>query len=248
MQNGKILVVDDDLINRLVLSTSLREQGYDVEMAENGREALEMVCDRPFDVVLLDLVMPELDGFAVLQQMKADPVQREIPVIVISALDEMDGILRCIEMGAADYLPKPFNAELLRARMNASLANKRIRDMELEYLEQVGYVIGAAGAVESGTFRSEALDPVAAREDALGQLARVFQRMAREVIAREESLRQQVHELQIEIDEAKKARQVAEITETEYFRNLCERAERLRARGGSGACGDEQVVQPDQHR
>lgn len=232
-QTGNILVVDDDMLNRLVLSTNLGEQGYTVTTAENGRQALEMLASQPFDVVLLDLVMPELDGYQVLERMKHDNVQRDIPVIIISALDEMESILRCIEMGATDYLPKPFDAGLLRARLNASLASKRLRDIELEYLEQVNHVIQAAAAVESGTFECDRLNPVAAREDALGQLARVFQKMAREVYAREQMLRQQVQELRIEIDEAKKAHQVAEITETDYFRELTTKAQRLRQRGGS---------------
>jgi CheY-like chemotaxis protein len=229
---GSILVVDDDLINRLVLSTNLQEQGYEVATAENGRQALEVLAGQPFDVVLLDLVMPELDGFQVLEQMKRDSALREIPVIVISALDEMESILRCIEMGATDYLPKPFDAGLLRARLRASLADKRLRDIELEYLEQVNRVMQAAVEVESGTFESDSLDPVAAREDTLGQLARVFQSMARQVYAREQSLRQQVHELRVEIDEARKARQVAEITETEYFRELYAKAQRMRQQSG----------------
>lgn len=227
---GVILVVDDDMLNRVVLSTNLQEQGYEVATAENGREALEMLESRPFDVVLLDLLMPEMDGYQVLEQMKRDNIQREIPVIIISALDEMESVLRCIEMGATDYLPKPFDAGLLRARLNASLANKRLRDIELEYLEQVNHVIQAAGAVESGVFESDQLNPVAARDDALGQLARVFQKMAREVYAREQILRQQVQELRIEIDEVKKARQVAEITETDYFRDLSVKAQKLRDR------------------
>ncbi len=227
---GTILVVDDDMLNRVVLSTNLQEQGYEVATAEDGRQALEMLESQPFDVVLLDLLMPEMDGYQVLEQMKRDNVQREIPVIIISALDEMESILRCIEMGATDYLPKPFDAGLLRARLNASLANKRLRDIELEYLEQVNHVIQAAGAVESGVFECDSLNPVAARDDALGQLARVFQNMARQVYAREQSLRQQVQELRIEIDEVKKAHAVAEITETDYFRELCNKAQRLRER------------------
>jgi two-component system cell cycle response regulator len=231
MPCGTILVVDDDFLNRVVLSTNLTEQGYAVETAENGLQALDMLAGRSFDVVLLDLVMPEMDGFQVLEQMKRDPVQREIPVIVISAVDEMDSIVRCIEMGATDYLPKPFDAALLRARLNASLASKRLRDIELEYLEQVNHVIHAAACIEAGDFDCAALNPVAARGDALGQLARVFQNMAQQVYAREQSLRQQVQELKIEIDHVKKARQVAEITETDYFRELTTKAQRLRDKG-----------------
>jgi PleD family two-component response regulator len=227
-KEGHILVVDDNRLNRMKLAHSLQQEGHRFGMAENGRQALDMLADQPFDVVLLDLIMPELDGYQVLEQMKRDSRLRDIPVIVISALDDMESILRCIEMGATDYLPKPFDLGLLRARLNASLANKRLRDIELEYLEQVNHVIKAAAAVEAGTFESDSLNPVAGREDALGQLARVFQTMAREVRAREQSLRKQVQELRVEIDEAKKAHQVAEITETEYFRDLMAKAQRLR--------------------
>jgi two-component system cell cycle response regulator len=231
-KEGHILVVDDNRLNRMRLAHSLQQEGHSSAMAEDGRQALDMLTDQPFDVVLLDLVMPELDGFQVLEQMKRDSRLRDIPVIVISALDDMDSILRCIEMGATDYLPKPFDVRLLRARLNASLANKRLRDIELEYLEQVNHVIDAAAAVEEGTFECDSLNPVAGREDALGKLARVFQNMARQVYAREQSLRQQLQELRVEIDEVKKARQVAEITETEYFRDLCAKAQRLRQRRG----------------
>jgi DNA repair ATPase RecN len=104
--------------------------------------------------------------------------------------------------------------------------------MELEYIEQVGHITRAAAAVEGGAFQPDSLNQVAERSDPLGQLARVFQNMAREVYAREQSLKQQVQELRIQIDEAKKAREVAEITETEYFRDLCAKAQRLRQRRG----------------
>lgn len=227
---GTVLVVDDDLLNRIVLSTNLQEAGYIVETAENGQQALEMLAQQAFDLVLLDILMPELDGYQVLERIKADSSWRNIPVIVVSSLDEMESILRCIEMGATDYLPKPFDERLLHARLNASLASKRLHDMELEYIEQVNHVTRAAGAVESGTFELQSLDKVAARDDSLGQLARVFQKMARQVYAREERLKQQVQELRIEIDEVKKAHQVAEITETDYFRDLSQKAQRLRER------------------
>jgi two-component system cell cycle response regulator len=153
-------------------------------------------------------------------------------VIVVSSLDEMESILRCIEMGATDYLPKPFDAALLHARIGASLASKRLHNMELEYIEQVGHVTRAAAAMEAGAFELDSLNPVARRDDSLGQLARVFQNMARQVYAREQSLRQPVQELRVEIDEVKKARQVAKITETKYFRDLCAKAQRLHQRSG----------------
>lgn len=225
---GRVLVVDDGEMNRRVLRAALAREGHETEEAPNGREALELLAHRSFDVVLLDLVMPEMDGFETLAAIKADDAFRHLPVIVISGIDELDAAVRCIEMGATDYLPKPFNASLLRARVNASLAGKRLRDLELEYLEQVQHVIGAAGALEAGTFEPASLRAVAARDDALGLLARTFARMASEVRAREERLRAEVAELRIEIDEARQARRVEEITSSDYFRELRDRASDLR--------------------
>jgi two-component system cell cycle response regulator len=227
-QSGRFLVVDDSAMNRIKLARGLEEQGHAVALAEDGARALEMLAAEAFDVVLLDIEMPVLDGYGVLARMKEDPRLRDIPVIVISAMDDMENVVRGIEMGATDYLPKPFDAALLQARITASLAAKRLRDLELEYLEQVGHVIDGAAAVEAGAFDPGDLDAVAARADALGQLARVFQRMAREVRAREDRLRREVAELRIEIDLARQAKQVAEITETSYFQTLRDQAAGLR--------------------
>jgi CheY-like chemotaxis protein len=231
MTAGRVLVVDDAVMNRLLLERLVRQQGHDVTLAEDGQAALDRLAgtdDPPFDVVLLDLLMPGLDGYATLERMKADPRLAHLPVIIVSAVDELDSVVRCIELGALDYLPKPVDPSILRARLTAALAAKRLRDLEREYLEQVGRVIDAAGAVEAGTFETGALDGVADREDALGQLARTFQRMAGEVRAREERLRAEVRELRIEIDEARQAQRVAEITDTDYFRSLRGRAADLR--------------------
>ncbi len=227
-QRGTILVVDDDFLNRTLLATNLEEAGYTVETAEDGRQALDALRASLYDVVLLDILMPEMDGYQVLDTIKRDEALKHLPVIVISAVEEMDSVVRCIEMGATDYLPKPFEPALLRARINASLAAKRLRDLEVEYLEQVGHVIQAAGHVEQGAFELESLDGVSQRTDALGQLARVFQRMAREVYKREQQLKQEIQELRIEIDEARQAQKVAEITESDYFVNLQKQAEELR--------------------
>jgi two-component system, cell cycle response regulator len=231
---GRILVVDDNRLNRIKLTHSLGQQGHTVTMAEQGRQALDLLREQPFDLVLLDILMPEMDGYQVLAEMKRDTVLREIPVIVISAVDEMESVVRCIEMGAEDYLPKPFDPVLLRARTGACLEQKRLRDQELEYLRQVDSLTHAAAAVEAGSFQADCLSEVAARADALGQLGRVFQRMASEVKAREERLQREVQALRIQIDESRKARQVAEITETEYFRDLRQKAQNLRAKRGNG--------------
>jgi two-component system cell cycle response regulator len=227
--SGRILVVDDNQLNRSVLTRSLQKEGYAVETAENGLLAFELLRQPPsFDVVLLDILMPELDGYETLARIKSDDAIKHIPVIMITAVDELESVIRCIEMGATDYLHKPFNGPILQARISASLATKRLRDLELEYLEQVGHVTAAAGAVETATFDLTNLNEVAERSDALGQLARVFQRMAREVRAREERLEQTVRELRIEIDEARQAKKVAEITESEYFQRLRGEADSLR--------------------
>jgi signal transduction histidine kinase len=120
---SKILIVDDEGINRILLATNLQESGYITGMAEDGRQALEMLRAQPFDVVLLDLIMPTMDGYQVLAEIRSDAALRRIPVIIISSMDEMDSIVRCIEMGATDYLAKPFDPLLLHARIRASLAS-----------------------------------------------------------------------------------------------------------------------------
>ncbi|UCC64437.1 MAG: response regulator [Anaerolineae bacterium] len=120
---GRILVVDDEAVNRILLSTNLVESGYVVETAEDGQQALGMLSAQPFDLILLDLIMPRMDGYQVLAELKSDDALRRIPVIVISSSDEIESIVRCIEMGATDYLTKPFNPVLLHARIRASLAS-----------------------------------------------------------------------------------------------------------------------------
>lgn len=127
---GRILVVDDNEMNRDLLSRRLRQQGHTVSVAENGRQALEKVAAGELDLVMLDIMMPELDGYQVLEKMRADGTLDGLPVIMISAVTEIESVVRCIEMGATDYLPKPFNAVLLKARVGATLEKKRLRDKE----------------------------------------------------------------------------------------------------------------------
>jgi len=132
-----ILVVDDNDLNRELLARQLQKQGHQVAEAQNGRQALEMMRQQPFDLVLLDVMMPEINGYQVLEQMKADADLRHVPVIVISAVDEMDSIVRCIELGAEDHLPKPFPRVVLEARIGAALQKKRWRDQERIYLRTI---------------------------------------------------------------------------------------------------------------
>ncbi len=119
--SGRLLVVDDNKVNRLLLARGLELQGHRVLLAENGRVALEMLRAEPFDLVLLDMEMPEMDGFQVLEQLQADRQLRDLPVIVTSSLEGVAHVVRCIELGAEDYLTKPVNPGLLRARIGASL-------------------------------------------------------------------------------------------------------------------------------
>jgi adenylate cyclase len=130
IKKANVLVVDDDSVNRLLLARSLEHEGHRPTTAEDGNRALELLRRHSFDVVLLDVLMPEVDGFEVLAQMQADSELRRIPVIMISALEDIENIVRGIEHGAEDYLPKPFNPVLLRARINNCLTRKRLDDLE----------------------------------------------------------------------------------------------------------------------
>jgi len=132
-----VLVADDFEANRRTVARNLKMQGHAVTTAENGRQALALLRERLFDLVLLDIMMPEMDGYQVLEQIRADPRLRHIPVVVISAIEEMSSIVRCIELGAADYLFKPFDPMLLNARVSACLENKRLRDHEQALLRQI---------------------------------------------------------------------------------------------------------------
>jgi CheY-like chemotaxis protein len=225
---GTILIVDDNDINRDVLGRQLERQGHTVTAVCDGRAALEAVRTRAFDLILLDIIMPELNGYEVLQHLKEDETTHDLPVIMISALDELDTVVRCIELGAEDYLTKPFNSTLLRARTSACLEKKRLRDQEKEYLRHVEEITRAAAAVENSEFDPQSLAQAALRDDALGQLARVFQRMATEVYSREQRLKQEVQQLRIEIDQVKMAEQVAQITDSDFFVDLQRKASRLR--------------------
>ena len=134
----EILIVDDNDDNLYALRKRLARAGYrNVTSAANGRKALELLAAGSFDLVLLDLMMPQLDGYGVLQVMKADPVLRHVPVIMISAVSELDSVVRCIELGAEDYLPKPFNGVLLQARIGACLERKRLHDGEEIHRQEI---------------------------------------------------------------------------------------------------------------
>jgi CheY-like chemotaxis protein len=232
LQKKRILVVEDNDPNRVMLCRRLQKDGYVTVEARDGREALERVLEYRFDLILLDINLPELDGMQVLRTLKADPDLSVIPVIMISAVDEMATVVKCIETGAEDYLPKPYDPVLLQARINACLDKRRLRDQELAYLRAVADLTTAAAMVEKGAFDSTVLAPVAGRKDALGTLARVFDKMAREVKAREAQLRQEVERLRVlvEIDEKKKGEELAAAGARIDELGLDRKAEELRRR------------------
>src|SRR5260370_25315952 len=125
-----LLIVDDNKVDCVLLSGSVELLGHRLALAENGRVALDKLRKEPFGLLLLDIEMPELDGFAVLEQLKADLKLRDVPVIVTSSIEGLNNVVRCIELGAEDYLPKPVNPVLLKARIGASLEKKRLRDQQ----------------------------------------------------------------------------------------------------------------------
>lgn len=227
---ARVLVVDDGAVNRKLLERLLVQEGHTVATAVNGVEALSLLArdSDAFDVILLDILMPELDGYSVLTRLKENEATRHVPVIMISAVEDVESVVRCIQAGATDYLTKPFDPLLLHARLSSSLSEKRLRDVEREYLKQVDALTDAAASLEEGQFSSSRLESVKTRDDALGQLARVFDTMAREVEAREQRLVQEVRALQIEVDHAKKAGKVAAITGSDYFHDLREKADEMR--------------------
>jgi DNA-binding response OmpR family regulator len=240
-----ILIVDDTLSQQLLLTAVLRSAGYgEVQTAPSAERAFARLSEDggaggepDVDLILMDISMPDVDGIEACRRIKAQPSWQDIPVIMVTASTETEDLQAAFAAGALDYITKPPKKDEMLARVRSALNLKhemdarKARERELlDYVEQVGHVTDAAAAVETQTFDQSLLTAVATRGDALGQLARVFQRMAGEVYAREERLRQQVQELRIQIDESKKAREVAEITETDYFRTLQEKARQLRAK------------------
>ncbi|WP_299616013.1 adenylate/guanylate cyclase domain-containing response regulator [uncultured Tateyamaria sp.] len=147
---GHVLIVDDNKVNRLLLTRNVEMLGHRVSVAENGRIAMDMLASDRFDILLLDIEMPEMDGFEVLEAIKSIPALRHLPVIVTSSVEGLDNVVRCIELGAADYIPKPVNKVLLKARVGASLERKRLQDEQKELLNRFATQEVADQLTESG--------------------------------------------------------------------------------------------------
>jgi CheY-like chemotaxis protein len=197
VRGGTIVAIDTNPDDCDLLARELKHQGYVVATATNASQALRLLNSIPFDAIAIDVLMPGTDGLDLLRQLKQDEKLKHIPAIAISTLETIDLALKCIEFGAEDYLPKPFDPILLQTRISTCLEKKRLRDRELRYLQQVERLISAATAVETNSFNPDSLDELSQYPHQLGQLARVFQQMARSIDCRERLLQQQIELLQV---------------------------------------------------
>jgi YesN/AraC family two-component response regulator len=227
---AKILVVDDEpdleLLIRQRFRRQIRDWALQFAFARHGVEALALLqADPEIDLVLTDINMPEMDGLTLLEKLPAlNPV---LKAVIITAYGDMRNIRTAMQRGAYDFLTKPLDLQDLEITVSRALQHVQ------QYLRHVARFTDAAVAVENGAFDPASLEDVVRSGGELGRLARVFQVMAREVRAREQRLQQQIQALCIEIDQARKARQVAEVTESDYFRRLQQEAQTLRARRGA---------------
>ena len=248
---GRILVVDDTAENREVLERRLRFEGHEVVCASGGLPALALAAAQPFDVILLDVMMPDLDGRDVLARLRRDPATREVPVVMISALDDIATAVASIERGADDFITKPFDAVLLRARVGACIERTRLRQAETAYLRDVRQVTDAAQAVDSRQYAPGSLAAVAGRDDELGRLARVIDSLATQVRQREDRLHSQLRTLRDEVTAVRSAAKAvaAEHDTLAVGTVLCERYELVRVigRGGMGVvyeARDQKLAEP----
>lgn len=227
---ASILVVDDEPDLELLIGQKFRHQIRQREFyfafAGDGLEALTVLQTEPtFDLVLTDINMPRMDGLTLLGHLSAiNPV---LKAVVITAYGDMNNIRTAMHRGAYDFLTKPIDFDDLAATIHRALEHVQ------QYLQVVAQLTEAAAAVERGTFTPASLDDITRNHGELGRLARVFQRMVQEVQVRERQLQQQVQALRIEIDQHRQARQVQEVTDSDYFRHLQQVAQALRSRAAS---------------
>ena len=160
IQKSDLLVVDDDQLNRMLIGKYLENEGHQVTFAANGLEAFELMSKNTFDLMLLDIEMPEMNGYQVLETIMKDPQRPDLPIIVTSAIEELDSVVRCIEMGAEDYLIKPVNQILLKARINASLEKKHLRDKQTLTLRRLEREMEIARNTQLSILPEKLPDPI----------------------------------------------------------------------------------------
>ncbi len=228
---GKILAVDDDAFNLDILAKFLHKQGHVVTTAEDGIEALDVLGKTSFDLILLDVMMPNLDGFETLKRIKEQEEFLSTPVIMISALDELSSVIRCIEFGAEDYLPKPYNSTLLRARVGACLERKAWVDKHLELIDKLEV---SQKVIDSEIKNSELqLDLLKGKYQGVVDvqpLVDAFARMNSSLVGQKRQIAETLQEVQIKISRTKVSAQVRTIISNPQFSSLNDRAKAMRAR------------------
>lgn len=173
-----LLIVDDNTVNRFKLNLYVKTIGYTATMVETGEEALESLKKEKFELILLDMNLPGMDGDEVIRRIKSFPATSDLPIILVSDSEELERIKTCLELGADDYLPKPVDQMLLKSRVSSCLEKKRLREQYVLTNNEIAMLNQAVIALEKGQFDPATLNPLLTRRDSLGELARNFQRMA----------------------------------------------------------------------
>lgn len=228
---GKVLAVDDDAFNLDILAKFLHKQGHVVTTAQDGLEALDVLSKASFDLVLLDVMMPNLDGFETLRRIKEQEDMLSTPVIMISALDELSSVIKCIECGAEDYLPKPYNSTLLRARVGACLERKAWVDRHLELIDKLEIsqkIIDVE--IKNSEVQLDLLKDKYQGVVDVNSLVDAFSRMNASLVGQRQQIAETLHDVQIKINRTKVSAQVRTIISNPQFSALNDRAKAMRAR------------------
>ena len=228
---GKVLAVDDDAFNLDILAKFLHKQGHVVTTAQDGLEALDVLSKASFDLVLLDVMMPNLDGFETLRRIKEQEDMLSTPVIMISALDELSSVIKCIECGAEDYLPKPYNSTLLRARVGACLERKAWVDRHLELIDKLEIsqkIIDVE--IKNSEVQLDLLKDKYQGVVDVNPLVDAFSRMNASLVGQRQQIAETLHDVQIKINRTKVSAQVRTIISNPQFSALNDRAKAMRAR------------------
>jgi sigma-B regulation protein RsbU (phosphoserine phosphatase) len=228
---GKVLAVDDDNFNLEILAKFLCKQGYLVTTAEDGIQALCELEKGDYDLVLLDVMMPNLDGLETLKRIRQQESLAATPVIMISALDELSSVVKCVEAGAEDYLPKPYNATLLRARIGSCLQRKAWIDKHLHLIEKLEISQASIDAgLKASTVQLDLLAGQQGNATDFQPLRDAFARMSASLVGQKRQIAETINDLQIEINRKQVSAQVKSIVSNPEFASLGERAQAMRER------------------